>query len=60
MTTVANGRYLCAEAISGDTANPKIPNTVRNPADIVTVAAPARASATGRDAPRLSAITKPR
>lgn len=49
MITVANGTYCCAEAISGAISRPKIPNTVRNPADMTSVAAPARASATGRD-----------
>lgn len=59
--TVANGRYLVTEAISGDTASPKSPNTVTNPADIATVAAPARAKAAGRDgASLLPAITSPR
>nr|CRL81857.1 hypothetical protein CPGR_05073 [Mycolicibacter nonchromogenicus] len=59
-TTVANGRYRCADAINGETANPKIANTVRNPVAITTVATAARTSATGREVSRLAAITKPR
>jgi hypothetical protein len=49
ITTVANGRYFCTEAISGETTSPKMPNTVRNPADMAMVAAPARAMAAGRE-----------
>ncbi|PQM44466.1 hypothetical protein C1Y40_05379 [Mycobacterium talmoniae] len=60
MTTVANGRYFCAEAITGEIASPNTPNTVRNPVAIATVAAPARASAAGRDVFWLPAITKPK
>jgi hypothetical protein len=61
ITTVANGRYFCTEAISGETTRPKRPNTVRNPTDMAMVAMPARASAAGRDgAWLLPAITKPK
>lgn len=61
MTTVANGRYSCAEATTGEISKPKMPNTVRNPADMATVAKLALASATGRDDPALpSAIIRPR
>jgi hypothetical protein len=31
---VGNGRYFCAEAITGEITRPKMPKTVRNPADI--------------------------
>lgn len=48
MTTVANGRYRCAEAISGEITRPKTPNTVTKPAAMASVAVPARASAAGR------------
>lgn len=59
MTTVANGRYLWAEAMTGEISSPKTPNTVRKPSDIPAVAAPARSTARGREVPWLPAITKP-